>query len=325
VEIHAELQALRDDDAPQRHAQAELIALAEAWRARPAAARVLDALARFDGAGPLADSPPLAALFDPAAPDARDLVDAFVAMTLGAMRRLPLGHPAFRHVAEASFAVLQLGRAGNSTLSLVTHDGAALAARPAPVTADFAPIDTWDRVLAGTGRADLIECRALDDQRADLAVRSLALGPDTVLARRAGRDVLQLRAVDGLMVTLRLQRRIAGAGATREYALADGALVHLAAGNPNDSRRELMMALLGRMGRADAAPLLADLAREPGSDSLRWQALREALALDTASGFAALVDVARSPGDALAPAAGALRAQLVEQWPQLAEIEACPM
>jgi len=325
VRIHPELRALRGDDSPQRHAQAEMIALADAWRARPETAAVLDALARFDGAGPLAASPPLAALFDPAAPDARELAHGFVAEMLDGLQRLPLGQPAFRHVAEDSFAVLQLGRAGNSNLSLVVFDGPVLASRPARLSADFAPTDTWDHILAGQGRADLIECRAHDEQHADLAVRSLALEPGAVIARRAGREALQVRGGEGLIVALRLQRRLPGAGATREYALSDGSLVHLAAGNPNDSRRELMMALLGRMGRADAGPLLAEIAREPGSDALRWQALREALALDTASGFAALVALARSPDDPLAPAAGALRAQLVETWPQLAEIEPCPM
>ena len=114
------------------------------------------------------------------------------------------------------------------------------------------------------------------------------------------------------------------AGVTREYRLADGRLVHQAAGNPRDSRIELMMALLGRMDRADAAPLLAGIAQEQGSDALRWQALREALALDTLAGFQALTAIARSDDDALAPAAGTLRSQLVETYPQLAGVEPCP-
>ena len=84
------------------------------------------------------------------------------------------------------------------------------------------------------------------------------------------------------------------------------------------------MALLGRMDRADAAPLLAGIAQEQGSDALRWQALREALALDTLAGFQALTAIARSDDDALAPAAGTLRSQLVETYPQLAGVEPCP-
>lgn len=88
----------------------------------------------------------------------------------------------------------------------------------------------------------------------------------------------------------------------------------------------MMLALLGRMERTDAAPEMAALAREKGRDALRWQALRESLALDTAEGFAALVDVSRDQNDPLCATADALRAQLVAQYPQLLELERklCP-
>jgi hypothetical protein len=71
---------------------------------------------------------------------------------------------------------------------------------------------------------------------------------------------------------------------------------------------------------------MAAIARGPGDDSLRWQALRECLALDTAHGFRALAAVARTAGDSLAATAGALRAQLVEAHPQLLALEddRCP-
>jgi hypothetical protein len=78
------------------------------------------------------------------------------------------------------------------------------------------------------------------------------------------------------------------------------------------------------MGRADAAPHMAALARDEGSPAVRWQALRECLALDTMAGFQALCALATSHGDPLAGAAGALRAQLVEAYPQLRQIEPCP-
>jgi hypothetical protein len=78
------------------------------------------------------------------------------------------------------------------------------------------------------------------------------------------------------------------------------------------------------MGRKEAAPTMAEIARGAGSDGLRWQALREALALDTAVGFRALSVLARAPDDPLAMPAGALRAQLVEAHPELLSLEDCP-
>jgi hypothetical protein len=83
----------------------------------------------------------------------------------------------------------------------------------------------------------------------------------------------------------------------------------------------MMLALLGRMDVAEAAPLMAELALEDSDSSLRWQSLRECLALDTATGFLALAALARRPHDPLAGPAGALRAQLVEAHPQLLSLE----
>ncbi|MDG2005376.1 MAG: hypothetical protein P8J20_18800 [Novosphingobium sp.] len=138
--------------------------------------------------------------------------------------------------------------------------------------------------------------------------------------KRVGGSV---RDVETCLVTLRLQRRLPDLGPTREYRLADGQLVHQAAGHVRDSRIEMTMALLGRMGREDAASLLAEVALEEGSAALRWQALRECLALDTLTGFTKLCAVVRSMDDELAPMAGALRSQLIEAHPQLAEIAEC--
>jgi hypothetical protein len=81
-----------------------------------------------------------------------------------------------------------------------------------------------------------------------------------------------------------------------------------------------MMAALGRMGRADAAPLMAEIALGDGADALRWQALRECLALDTLTGFATLSNIAGNAADALSRPAKGLRSQIVSAYPQLAEV-----
>jgi hypothetical protein len=135
---------------------------------------------------------------------------------------------------------------------------------------------------------------------------------------------VQVLEVERHLVALRLVRTAAEPGPSREYDLADGALLRQSAGDLRASRHEMMLSLLGRMGRAEAAPLMAAVATEPGGDSLRWQALRECLALDTATGFRALSAVARESDDPLAGSAGALRAQLVEAHPQLRDLEAGP-
>ncbi len=323
--IHPELRALRDDDGPQRVAQGHLVAAAQAWREDPANAAILADLAAFATSRPLAECPALAALFEEGESQARTMALEFARDMVSALEQAPLGHLAMRHYADETLCTLLLAQAGNVSLALVATDGEGLAARATATTADFGPRESWESVLAGRAEAELIECRAIgEDGRADLRRRALSLVPGKVVCRDAARQSLQLRRVEGCLVSLRLQRRHERAGATREYALADGALVHQAAGNPRDSRVELMLAMLGRMGRADAAPMIASLALGDGSEGLRWQALRECLALDTATGFAALSALAVREADDLRGPAAALLDQLLGAHPQLAEIVPCP-
>lgn len=322
--VHPDLRALRSDDAPQRHAQERLYRAVGAWRETPEVVAVLADLAAYAEGNGLENCGALAALFDETSDLALPLTHAFAAAAAQGLIEAPLGYLPLRHFSDGVISTLLLGHAGPVTLSLVAVDGAGLAARPSPIAVDFRPSEVAERVLAGSARAELIECRVLGDRQAQLGREPLALSPGRVIRRDGAQTALLLGAVCGCLVSLRLQRRRADDGPTREYALADGRLLHQAASNPRDSRLELTMALLGRMGRADAAPHIAALARAGGSTAMRWQALRECLALDTAEGFAALTVVATSPDDPLAPVAGALRAQLVETYPQLGALEPCP-
>ena len=318
--IHPELRALRDDDSPQRNAQEALVARVSAWRNQPHVAALLDAVKAFAGGGDLADHPALARLFDPASDGAMQLAHELAGATCEALAVNWLGHAPFRHFTDDTISTLQLARLGYVTLSLVAIDGSGLARRPPATTADFSPSQVWERVLAGKARAVVIDRGATRPDRADLSASDVSLAPGSLIVRDARSRHMRLESVEGCLVSLRLQRRLPDAGPTREYALVDGTLVHQAAGTPVDSRAELMMALLGRMGRTDAAPAMAAIACEAGSTPMRWQALRECLSLDTAAGFSALSEVARRADDELAPAAGALRSQLIESYPQLREI-----
>lgn len=322
--VHPQLRALRDDDFPQRAAQEALIAAVARWRAQPPMKRILEELGRFAGGEDLSGCPALAELFEQGNDAAPALANDVAALGARGLSDHPLGHMPFRHAGDETISTLQLARAGEATLALVAIDGAGLAGRAAPVTADFSPSQIWEHILAGFARADVHDRLETSADSARLDHCSIDLHPGMVIARDARCRNVQLREVDGCIVMLRLQRRLPDTEPTREYRLADGEQVYQAAGHASDSRNELMMALLGRMGRVEAAPVMAQIAVEGGSSGLRWQALRECLALDTATGFAALDALARAPGDELAPAAGALRAQLIESWPQLKELVPCP-
>jgi hypothetical protein len=196
-----------------------------------------------------------------------------------------------------------------------------LAARPAAASVGFAPAEEWEIVLGGTGRGRLVERRG-----EVLTTHDLDLAPGLALGREADREALIFDRIDGALLLLRLQRRRDMMMPKREFALDDGRLLHQASASPRESRHEIAVALLGKMGRADSAPLLAEIARdESHGDSLRWQAIRECLGLDTRTGFWTLSAIARAGADPLSVPAGALRAQLLETYPQLAEVELCPV
>ncbi len=317
------LRALRVDDRPQRDAQGALYRALGVWRAQPEI-RALDAqLAGFAGGGPLEDYPLLAACFE-AGDAAATLVDRFVRATVAALGVAPLGQVPLRHFADGTHSTLLLARSGATTLALAAVDGAGFARRRAAESVSFPPNRSWEHVLGGAARAELIERPGAGAPPTRLERRALALGAGSVLGRDSSRQALLLRSVEGRLVTLRLQRRFPGSEVCREYRLSDGALVHQAAGSARDSRLELAAATLARMGRAEAAPMLAAMAQEQGSAGLRWQVLRECLALDSEVGFRALAAIAADAGDELAAPAGALRAQLIERHPVLGELAPCP-
>jgi len=318
--IHPDLRALRDDDTPQRVAQEALVARVSAWRDQPHVADLLAVVREFARGGDLTDFPALSRLFDQTDGASGELARELCGVTAAALADNWLGHAPFRHFTDDTISTLQLARSGYVTLSLVAIDGSGLAKRPPATTADFSPSEVWERVLAGHARAVIIDRGETKPDRADLSASDVSLRAGSLIVRDARSRHMRLESVEGCLVSLRLQRRLPDAGPTREYALVDGTLVHQAAGTPVDSRAELMMALLGRMGRTDAAPAMAAIACEAGSTPMRWQALRECLSLDTAAGFWALSEVARRADDELAPAAGALRSQLIESYPQLREI-----
>lgn len=327
MRIDPALRALRSDDAPQREAQAQMARAAERWRECSGRRELGEAMRAYGAGEPLGRCGPLFSLFTQDGQALR-LVTDFVAHFLTVLSDAPLGQIPSRYAQTGSVSTLLLARQGRAMLSLVTFDGATLAIRPPAQSVTFADGERHEAILAGAGEARMIHHVPT---RPGFAVTPMRLASGNRFSLDTGGESLLVDSVEGRLVTLRLLRTPERPGPTREYSLASGELVHQAAGDVRDSCRELMVALLGRMGRADAAPGMAELARDPTEpDHLRWQALREALALDTATGFAALCTIARDADDGLVAAAGAMRAQLIELHPVLATLDhtakelACP-
>lgn len=322
--IRPELMALRADDSPQRLIQRKLVEQLNAWHRTGRGSALETELVHLAAGAALDDLPALAALFRPGDPAALDLVGGVANWLLRELAQAPLGQVPLRHQCDRTLATLVLARCHGASLAVQAIDGAGLALKPPAQSVTFAASESWEHMFAGSAEVDLVRITGSAPGGVQLAMNSARLDAGSIV-HRDGRKVAQIfTGVPGIAVMLKLQR-LDGTGAPScEYALDDGRLLHQAAGSPRESRLELTAALLGRMDRTDAAPLLAAMAEEAGSPHLRWQALRECLGLDSSIGFAALSTIARRDDDPLAAPAGALRAQLLEAHPQLAEVPACP-
>jgi hypothetical protein len=312
MRIDPVLRALAKDPAPQHAAQVQIQQALASWRAGPASG-LFDELATYGAGAAFEACRKLAALFaDPER--AQALADSLVRAFTPVLAAEPFARVPFRRSGQGASANLLLGKSGGAILSLATREPGAAE----PEVVGFADGERRDLVLAGSGAGTIVRRDA-----SGFAREVVALAPGTRLTLATARETLLITDVRQGLVSLSLTRLAETPQPSREFRLSDGALLGQAAGDPRASRHELMLGVLGRMRRTDAAPVLAQMVRE-GSEHLRWQALRECLALDTATGYHALCAVARDPADPLASQAGALRAQLLEAHPQLARIEEQP-
>ena len=224
----------------------------------------------------------------------------------------PLAQVPFRHSHSGGVGTIQLHRVGRVTLSLIVIEP--VPGAPARTIA-FTDCERHEIILAGTGRAIAYAFAAKEPPHG----RPLLLRPGT----RFSGDMDHARAIvalDAPLVLLRLVREPEYPAPTRQVEIATGRILHRASASPAEGRAELAAALLGAMGRTDAAPVLARYACGQTGEGARWQALRNALALDTRAGFEALCRIADRIDDPLAGEAAALRESLCTTYPQLANL-----
>ena len=320
--MHPDIAAMRRDRGPQGHAQSAIAAACEAWRAEPGADGLRRELDAFGEGAALEDCPVLDRMFTEAG-EAERLIGQLVRHFSIALAANPLGHPPFRNGFDGRAASMLVARGGRAQLMLQSREPGDYE-HP---NRNFSHAIRHEAVLGGKASARIVRAVASGAEGTmRFSEEPITLEPGCRLAFDLANEALLVDRVERRLVLLRLLRSDAEPGPTREYCGTSGRLLHQSAGNLATSRQEAIVALLGRMGRTDAAPAMADVALGSGDPSLRWQALRECLALETATGFAALRTLAQRTGDPLAGPAGALRAQLVETYPQLLQLEGeqCP-
>ena len=310
--VRDELKALRGDDREPRTHRVAMEEALEDCRREPRLAAVLEELLRYGEGGDFAHCPALVALFEHTGA-ARDLLRPLIGRLTALHRAYPLAQLAFRHRSQAGAHVLQIAARGHATLSLVLQDQDAGAEH---IIATFADADQREVVLTGKANACLFEIVAEERDRVILNSVRTELQSGARMKCTGPRQSRLIKPSHDSLLTLRLARTAGRPRPTRRIDVRSGRIVHRASGNAADSRAELAMLLLGRMGRDDALPVLAARTRT-GDAQLRWQALRQCLALDAATGLPLLERIAKDHADPLYQAARALLAQLQRERPSL--------
>lgn len=315
MRIDPAIRALRSDPGSQRRAHAAMTRAKAAWEAEPSVRAALGQFVQYAAGEAVEELPALQRLVTDHVFARRAFV-AWQEIFAKALREEPLAQIPYRHQFSNGLSVLQLAIAGEAALSILHYP--AMPGTHPPPTACFADAERFEMVLEGSASARMIRLEEWDR----ITVEMLDLAGGDAMALTDDRATRQVLASPTGLTMLRLSRTPASPRPSREYRLADGALVHQASGSRRDSQREMMVAALGAMRHGKAAHALAGVAGErDASDHLRWQALSQCLCLDTATGYAALAGLASDADDTLAGPAGALRAQLLEYHPALSQLE----
>jgi len=321
MHVHPSIAALRSDFAPQRRAQAAMKAAIESWRAEPGIDQFMTQFAAFGHGAALEDCPDLEAVFTQTG-EASRLMHLMSRHFIRAFTAHPLGQPPFRNGFDGNAGSMLLARAGRAQLIVQAREPARLE------HAGYVFTDAlrYDAVIGGKADARIVRIIENGTPTVGFSEERLMLEPGCQMAFDLASEALLIDHVEERLVMLRLVRNRTNPGPMREFDAATGTMQQQSAGTIATSRQEAIIALLGRMQRTEAAPCFAQVALDEGDTSLRWQAVRECLALDSEEGFRALSRIALRAGDPLAGSAGALRAQLLENYPEFLQMEAeqCP-
>ena len=287
----------------------------DSWREDAGLAAAQAEFEAFGSGAALEECPVLEAMFTGQG-QAEALITALVSHFCAAIAANPLGHPPFRNSFDGHAATLLLARSGRALLLLQSREPGVFDTS----CATYSDALRYDATLAGSAQATILRAIGPNEQ-VRFSAEPILLQPGVRLSFDCNSETLLTDAVETRLVTLRLVQLAEKPQPGREYCRETGRLQHQSAGTLATSRREMMAALLGRMERTEAAPVLAQMAMAESDQSLRWQALRECLVLDTATGFSALSSIAANAPDPLSDPAAQLRAQLLEAHPQLSQLE----
>ncbi|XUU59551.1 hypothetical protein ACRAQ6_08135 [Erythrobacter sp. HA6-11] len=315
MRIDSEIAALRADPAAQRRAQSAMDQTVQDWKSLPELTPILQQFARYAAGDALEALSDLRALVSSAGA-ARSFIDTWSSMHVAVLRHEPLAQIPYRYSYSAGYGAMQLLAEHGATLSIAMYEHLAKPAEP--TSAIFSDREQHEIVIAGQGEGLFSR---FDPETGTLTNDRSTVSEGASFRLDCNREMRQWICVEGRLVLLQLSRTPENAKPTRELRLSDGALLMQSDGDKRVSQSSMALAVLGALGRSDAVPAMERLSTS-GPAHLRWEAVRQMIALDAFRGIAALDRIADAPEDELAEPASQLAKQLRAQYPTLRKGEA---
>lgn len=310
MRIHPDIAALRSNPASQRRAQSAIEGAVGDWRTDESVRAIASELERYAKGAPFDECDHLRALLTDREHAVR-FVDTWRDTVLAGLTHEPLAEVPFRHKCSASLTTLQLMNAGPASLSLVAYDE--LDQPSEPTAAVFSDRELYEIIVHGSARGLVHHLSVVSGARADIVSRPRRWEAGDCSAIEGLKQARHFVEVSGSMTVLQLARTARRPQHSCSYALDDGRLLQRASGDKRASQDFIALDVLGALDRDDALPAMRELALGRDRDAdLRWEAVRQTLGLDAASGIALLDELAECPGDPLAVPARSLKRTLCE-------------
>ena len=146
-------------------------------------------------------------------------------------------------------------------------------------------------------------------------------GQGNKVTLRARCEARQILRVERSLLLLQLTREPARPAPTRLVSLATGETQHTASGDKSAGQAVMALSVLGALKAKASLEVIQRTASNLAEDQdVRWEAVRQALGLDTACGLELLTRLQERIDDPLGIPARTLRAQLFEAQPELRDL-----
>ncbi|MEL7199188.1 MAG: hypothetical protein AAGL10_12815 [Pseudomonadota bacterium] len=322
MHIHPAIAALRKAKAAQREMQSEFSRVIKDWLDLAQSRAIADELQVYCDGGDLDDCPALDRLVSDEL-SANAFVQQWQRTIIAAMQEFPLGVPSFGHAGSDGFSSMVLLSSGNASLSILAYEDLGYTIRP--TSAVFSDRQTHEIVLSGQAGGLLHEVRQCDGVDTIIDTCSAHWRSGATIVTKGPCEARQVVSVEGSMVVLQLSLQSANPQPTREYALFDGDLIQSASGDKAASQRFMALSVLGAIAAETQTPSTLEAmercARDRREDPVvRWEAVRQLLALKASKGLALLASIEACGDDVLKEPAGQLRIALQSEQPELFDL-----